>query len=105
LNEYGGDKPLHRLSHFAPPLTLPQQLDSQMQDISRRFQQTGDSRRHLTNGVSEGGIAAPPSNTTSRVDADYVPLLEHAIARNAVHDLLVYRDTRHSGERHWTGNT
>ena len=73
-------------------------LDAPPQCLAADGQQTLRLQRDLAHGIGDAGVAAEPFQPQADVDADDVPLLQHAAVGQAVADLVVDRGADDAGE-------
>ena len=77
---------------------MAKQVDGDLQRLLADLEQPGLLGRHLADGNGDGPVGAPAVEPAGGIDFEQVAFLEHALARDAVNDLLVDAEASDGGE-------
>src|SRR5687768_8291948 len=98
------DEALDRRSDVAQALADDRRRDGPAQRLLRDRDELRRLCGDLTDRDSHRRIGVPALDDRAGVDADDLPFLEPALARDAMHDLLVQARADHTGERRKDGD-
>ena len=85
--------------YLTPTFAFRQGADRQFEGPLGGIEQVLSGLAHLTHGMGHRRIATPAVKSAAGINADDITGLQHPIAGNAMHHLVVDRNTSHAGKR------